>query len=389
MPRRRPLILLSFLFLSFLTFSASSKGEEDKNIKMASFHLGTFAKEKAADFMRLIRRYDLLILQEIRDTSAAFLMTLLGSLNQVPEEEKYELEISEPVGMNGDERSYAVFYKASALTLMKKHTFSNDEIPPDPSIPPSPNNNVQSSRSSPSPSSSPHPSSSSRRPRRTKSARGAFARHFTTSSPTTTDTIKPFTREPFFVRFAIRGLKPNAQFEFTIAALNTAADVPKQTIADELNSVYLIYEENKQQWKTNNTESHYLAVFNRDCPYISKKGWREEIIVWTGERYTWNGGEAGVSGTNSLAADLSACQLPSSMLTNVLVAKDARSFRFDTEFGLAPEEVEEAMGGEVHYPVELFFRVEPFDSVHKFAPFVSWLLVLEFLLLGILCIMCV
>lgn len=111
-----------FLFLSFFSYkdlySKSLRGFASKpfqEIKIAAFNTKTFGSKKIKNskvleqFVRLIRRYDIIFLQEIRNKNLVAVQRLLESLNRRSEE--YEYRISKPLGRSSYKEQYAYFYK--------------------------------------------------------------------------------------------------------------------------------------------------------------------------------------------------------------------------------------------------------------------------------------
>ena len=86
-----------------------------KDIKIAAFNTKTFGSKKIKNekvfdyFVRLIKRYDVIFLQEIRNKNLSAVHKLYAALNERSKE--YDYRITRPLGRNSYKEQYAYFYK--------------------------------------------------------------------------------------------------------------------------------------------------------------------------------------------------------------------------------------------------------------------------------------
>tara|TARA_Y100001954_G_C15826235_1_gene612355 strand:+ start:3276 stop:4229 length:954 start_codon:yes stop_codon:yes gene_type:complete len=86
-----------------------------KDIKIAAFNTKTFGSKKIKNekvfdyFVRLIKRYDVIFLQEIRNKNLSAVHKLYAALNKRPKE--YDYRITRPLGRSSYKEQYAYFYK--------------------------------------------------------------------------------------------------------------------------------------------------------------------------------------------------------------------------------------------------------------------------------------
>ncbi|MEC8623932.1 MAG: endonuclease/exonuclease/phosphatase family protein, partial [Bdellovibrionota bacterium] len=86
-----------------------------KDIKIAAFNTKTFGSKKIKNekvfdyFVRLIKRYDVIFLQEIRNKNLSAVHKLYAALNKRSKE--YDYRITRPLGRSSYKEQYAYFYK--------------------------------------------------------------------------------------------------------------------------------------------------------------------------------------------------------------------------------------------------------------------------------------
>ncbi|ESO92076.1 hypothetical protein LOTGIDRAFT_121655 [Lottia gigantea] len=75
--------------------------------------------------MKIIKRYDILVIQEIRDRHQTSLDKLLNNLNVVDPYNPYKYEVSERLGRRGCKEQYAILYRCRKLRI--KDTYQYDD----------------------------------------------------------------------------------------------------------------------------------------------------------------------------------------------------------------------------------------------------------------------
>lgn len=123
-------------FILFLTLfsliTACGKKEEDKKedtpagsstLKISAFNVQIFGTSfmgdpaKVTELIKIIKRYDILMIQEIRDSSQTAIYDLQTQLNNSTTDD-YDVIVSARLGRTSSKEQYAFFYKRSSITLM-------------------------------------------------------------------------------------------------------------------------------------------------------------------------------------------------------------------------------------------------------------------------------
>ncbi|MBG09271.1 MAG: hypothetical protein CME68_10965 [Halobacteriovoraceae bacterium] len=140
---RKRRLFIAFIFVPFFSAAFSCKNlyskslenlipESYKGIKIAAFNTKTFGNKKIKDrwvldqFVRLVRRYDVIFLQEIRNKNLSAVHRLVKALNKRSQE--YGYRISKPLGRSSYKEQYAYFYKKR---VFEKVTASEAIVYPD------------------------------------------------------------------------------------------------------------------------------------------------------------------------------------------------------------------------------------------------------------------
>ena len=128
-------VFLSSLLISINLYSkdfVNLRPDPVQSIKIAAFNTKTFGSKKIKNthvfdqFVRLIKMYDIIFLQEIRNKSLGAVHRLFEELNK--ESDEYDYRITEPLGRSSYKEQYAYFYKK---TIFKEVSFSETIIYPD------------------------------------------------------------------------------------------------------------------------------------------------------------------------------------------------------------------------------------------------------------------
>ncbi|XP_038076401.1 deoxyribonuclease-1-like [Patiria miniata] len=126
------------LVLTALTTASTSQGTDapgssyDGSLLIGAFNIRVFGNSKVGKvhvlqtLVKILKRYDLVLIQEIRDRFGTAIRTLLDTLNSEVED-KYEMALSSRLGRTRNKEQYAYFYKPSRLTLLRKYVYDDSE----------------------------------------------------------------------------------------------------------------------------------------------------------------------------------------------------------------------------------------------------------------------
>lgn len=107
----------------FLLFAITNIYANEENLKIASFNVQVFGKSKISKIevketlIKIISRYDIIFIQEIRDNSEIAIKKLIDELNK-SSNEKYNYIISERLGNSNSKEQYAFIYKIDKIKIV-------------------------------------------------------------------------------------------------------------------------------------------------------------------------------------------------------------------------------------------------------------------------------
>lgn len=131
------LLILIFgfaLFFNFFSCAATSvNNPKEPSIKIASFNLQVFGNTKAANLevldllAKIIRRYDIVAVQEITDISDTAIITLTNAVNS--NGAQYQYVISPRLGRTVSMEQYAVLYNTETVSAVPgQYTFDEGGV---------------------------------------------------------------------------------------------------------------------------------------------------------------------------------------------------------------------------------------------------------------------
>jgi endonuclease/exonuclease/phosphatase family metal-dependent hydrolase len=133
MRRKYPVLVLiaSFVLLAGCC-TIGKKVDEEKNqqascIKIASFNIQVFGQSKISKpeimdiLAKIVRRYDLVAIQEVRSSEQNVIPALLGYVND--EGAKYDYVISERLGRTSSKEQYAIVYNTKTVSLIPESSY--------------------------------------------------------------------------------------------------------------------------------------------------------------------------------------------------------------------------------------------------------------------------
>ncbi|XP_038078126.1 deoxyribonuclease-1-like [Patiria miniata] len=103
----------------------------DGSLVIGAFNIQVFGLSKVGKpdvvetLVKILRRYDLVLIQEIRDSSQTAVPTLLKLVN-ANLEDKYDVIVSERLGRTSSKEQYAFLYKPSRLTVLWSYVYEDD-----------------------------------------------------------------------------------------------------------------------------------------------------------------------------------------------------------------------------------------------------------------------
>ncbi|XP_071788901.1 deoxyribonuclease-1-like [Asterias amurensis] len=128
-------ILLLMIAPSTLTTvsaaTTSRNADDDGSLLIGAFNIQVLGQAKfkkvevVETLVKILRRYDLVLIQEIRDSAQTVIGQILDAVNSGLSD-KYEMVVSERLGRTNSKEQYAYFYKSSKLTLITSYVY-NDE----------------------------------------------------------------------------------------------------------------------------------------------------------------------------------------------------------------------------------------------------------------------
>ncbi|KAI6653574.1 hypothetical protein LOD99_3469 [Oopsacas minuta] len=128
-------VCLLFLLSAIFSFSPSNSTNSPCNpLYIAAFNIRIFGVTKASksDVMSVLAnitlRYDVMLVQEIRDSSMTAIYQLLNLVNsRVTDGDVYNIEISERTGRTSSKEQYCFFYRTSRVSVVNTHQY-NDSV---------------------------------------------------------------------------------------------------------------------------------------------------------------------------------------------------------------------------------------------------------------------
>ena len=137
MKRRYSIVVLivSLIFIAGCQVAEKRVGENREQqagyIKIASFNIQIFGQSKINNqeimkiLAKVIRRYDVVAIQEVRSQEQNVIPTLLNYVND--ENTKYDYVISERLGRTGSKEQYAIVYNTKTVSLIPGGSYVVDD----------------------------------------------------------------------------------------------------------------------------------------------------------------------------------------------------------------------------------------------------------------------
>lgn len=126
MRRIVPLLILGLFFAS-VCIAGCNGGDGDKSVKIGSFNIQVFGQSKAAKpevmdvLAEIIRNYDVVAVQEIRDSSGTALPALVEKVNEGGL--GYMYVVGERLGRTSSKEQYAFIYNPATVIVTNPQTY--------------------------------------------------------------------------------------------------------------------------------------------------------------------------------------------------------------------------------------------------------------------------
>jgi len=130
------LILISAgaIIFSYVALTGQEPVEEEtETIKIAAFNIQVFGRSKRQkdDVMdvltRIVREFDVILIQEIRDSSEETIPSFLKEINSV-EDQKYQYIRSERLGRSTSKEAYAYLYNSETVEFVEESDYVYDDV---------------------------------------------------------------------------------------------------------------------------------------------------------------------------------------------------------------------------------------------------------------------
>ncbi|NXG63668.1 DNSL2 protein, partial [Hemiprocne comata] len=265
-------------------------------LRVGAFNIQAFGdtkmsnKEVAGVIVSILSRYDVVLVQEVRDSDLSAVTDLMEQLNrherggehraETPgvSTSPYNYEISEPLGRENYKEMYLFIYRTDVVSVVDTYQY---EDPQD-----------------------------------------------------------AFSREPFILRVSVPRTKVE---EFVLVPLHSA---PHDAVA-EIDALYDVYLAIVSKWGTDNIM--FLGDFNADCAYVQPGDW-SAIRLRTSDIFKWllpDGTDTTVGRSDCAYDRIVVC---GARLKRSIVPNSAGVYNFQRAFQL---DQEEALAVSDHYPVEV------------------------------------
>ncbi|KAK2146996.1 hypothetical protein LSH36_574g00010 [Paralvinella palmiformis] len=107
-------------------------GSPAGSLSIGAFNIQIFGLDKmedevaVANIIEILKRYDLVLIQEIRDSSETAIFDLLDQFNTAVAPRTYGISISERLGRTSSKEQYAFFYDQSIFTVLDEYTYHDN-----------------------------------------------------------------------------------------------------------------------------------------------------------------------------------------------------------------------------------------------------------------------
>ncbi|XP_066304115.1 deoxyribonuclease-1-like [Branchiostoma lanceolatum] len=296
------IFLLSSLMCYGLVSPFSVVDEEDlmklksgPPLKIAAFNVQVFGLRKMSKpevvetLIKIIRRYDIIAIQEIRDSSQTAFPTLLAKVNNgLAPDQTYKSIVSARLGRTASKEQYGYIYKPSRVSVRDSYHYDDG----------------------------PEAVGGSKNPK------------------------DAFQREPFIVRFSA----PDTVIsDFAMVVIHTS---PRDAVK-EIDHLTDVYDDVVQKWGLKDVI--ITGDFNAGCSYVTKSEWAD-IRLRHDPRFTWLIGDDVDTTVAKSDCPYDRFVLAGDLMMKSYVPGSAKPFYFDQAYSLSQEQTEDVSD---HYPIEM------------------------------------
>nr|XP_044602925.1 deoxyribonuclease-1 isoform X3 [Equus asinus] len=283
------------------------------SLRIAAFNIRTFGETKMSNdtlsnyIVQILNRYDIALIQEVRDSHLTAVGKLLDRLNQ-DDPNTYHFVVSEPLGRNSYKERYLFVFRPDQVSLLDSYQY-NDGCEP--------------------------------------CGNDTFSRE-----PAIVKFSSPFTPWPHVPWDQACPLSPSGASmttistevkEFAIVPLHAA---PSDALA-EIDSLYDVYLDAQQKWDME--DIMLMGDFNAGCSYVTSSQW-PSIRLRRNPAFWWLIPDTADTTVKSTHCAYDRIVVAGTLLQEAVVPDSAVPFDFQAAYGLN-DQTAEAISD--HYPVEV------------------------------------
>uniref|UniRef100_A0A8D2G4B5 Deoxyribonuclease n=1 Tax=Theropithecus gelada TaxID=9565 RepID=A0A8D2G4B5_THEGE len=251
------------------------------SLKIAAFNIQTFGETKMSNatlvsyIVQILSRYDIALVQEVRDSHLTAVGKLLDNLNQ-DAPDTYHYVVSEPLGRNSYKERYLFVYRPDQVSVVDSYYYDDG------------------------------------------------------CEPCGNDT---FSREPAIVRFSCpftgSGRCTEVR-EFAIVPLHAA---PEDAVA-EIDALYDVYLDVQEKWGLEDVM--LMGDFNAGCSYVRPSQW-SSIRLRMSPTFQWLIPDTADTTATSTHCAYDRIVVAGTLLQNAVVPDSALPFNFQAAYGLSDQ----------------------------------------------------
>ncbi|XP_014746469.1 PREDICTED: LOW QUALITY PROTEIN: deoxyribonuclease-1-like 2 [Sturnus vulgaris] len=276
-------------------------------LRIGAFNIQAFGdtkmsnKEVAEIIINVLSRYDVVLVQEVRDSDLSAVTELMEQLNSASKS-PYDYEISGPLGRENYKEMYLFIYRTDIVSVVDTYQY--------------------------------------------KDPQDVFSREPFILRVSAPSTSKWENKWPWVVAWGGCGAHPSPLAEakeFVLVPLHSA---PHDAVA-EIDALYDVYLAIINKWGTDNMI--FLGDFNADCSYVQPSDW-SSIRLRTSDIFKWlipDSADTTVGKSDCAYDRIVVC---GNKLKRSIVSNSAGIYNFQRAFHL---DQEEALAVSDHYPVEV------------------------------------
>ncbi|XP_048645205.1 deoxyribonuclease-1 isoform X1 [Marmota marmota marmota] len=294
----RPIIVL--LALASLQHVVTS-------LRIAAFNIRSFGETKMSNatlssyIVQILSRYDIALVQEVRDTYLTAVGKLLDELNR-DAPDNYHYVVSEPLGRSSYKEQYLFVYRPDQVSVLDSYYYDDGCEP---------------------------------------CGNDTFSRE-----PAIVKFFSPYTPEPASACQVLNVSVSSDVREFAIVPLHAA---PADAVT-EIDALYDVYLDVRQKWGLE--DIMLMGDFNAGCSYVTPSQW-SSIRLHTDPAFQWLIPDTADTTVTSTHCAYDRIVVSGALLQAAIVPDSAVPYDFQVAYGLG-NKLAEAISD--HYPVEVTLR---------------------------------